>query len=295
MSRTLSLALVQHACTEDRADNLARTVAGIRDARARGARLILLQELHRGVYFCQTEDKHRFDEAESIPGPTTEALASLARELGCVIVSSLFERRAPGLYHNTAVVLDSDGCIAGRYRKMHIPDDPGYYEKYYFTPGDQGFTPIDTSLGRLGVMVCWDQWYPEGARLMALAGAEMLLFPTAIGWDPRDSAEEKTRQRDAWMTIQRAHAVANGLPVAVCNRSGDEPDPSGQSPGIRFWGSSFVAGPQGEILAQAADNAASVLVVELDLGRTEDVRRAWPFLRDRRVDAYQNLTRRFAD
>lgn len=295
MSRTLSLALVQHACTEDRADNLARTVAGIRDAHARGARLILLQELHRGVYFCQTEDKHRFDEAESIPGPTTEALGALARELGCVIVSSLFERRAPGLYHNTAVVLDSDGCIAGRYRKMHIPDDPGYYEKYYFTPGDQGFTPIDTSLGRLGVMVCWDQWYPEGARLMALAGADMLLFPTAIGWDPRDSAEEKTRQRDAWMTIQRAHAVANGLPVAVCNRSGDEPDPSGQSPGIRFWGSSFVAGPQGEILAQAADNAASVLVVELDLGRTEDVRRAWPFLRDRRVDAYQNLTRRFAD
>lgn len=295
MSRTLSLALVQHACTEDRADNLARTVAGIRDAHARGARLILLQELHRGVYFCQTEDKHRFDEAESIPGPTTEALGALARELGCVIVSSLFERRAPGLYHNTAVVLDSDGRIAGRYRKMHIPDDPGYYEKYYFTPGDQGFTPIDTSLGRLGVMVCWDQWYPEGARLMALAGAEMLLFPTAIGWDPRDSAEEKTRQRDAWITIQRAHAVANGLPVAVCNRSGDEPDPSGQSPGIRFWGSSFVAGPQGEILAQAADNAASVLVVELDLGRTEDVRRAWPFLRDRRVDAYQNLTRRFAD
>lgn len=295
MSRTLSLALVQHACTEDRADNLARTVAGIRDAHARGARLILLQELHRGVYFCQTEDKHRFDEAESIPGPTTEALGALARELGCVIVSSLFERRAPGLYHNTAVVLDSDGCIAGRYRKMHIPDDPGYYEKYYFTPGDQGFMPIDTSLGRLGVMVCWDQWYPEGARLMALAGAEMLLFPTAIGWDPRDSAEEKTRQRDAWMTIQRAHAVANGLPVAVCNRSGDEPDPSGQSPGIRFWGSSFVAGPQGEILAQAADNTASVLVVELDLGRTEDVRRAWPFLRDRRVDAYQNLTRRFAD
>lgn len=295
MSRTLSLALVQHACTEDRADNLARTVAGVRDAHARGARLILLQELHRGVYFCQTEDKHRFDEAESIPGPTTEALGALARELGCVIVSSLFERRAPGLYHNTAVVLDSDGCIAGRYRKMHIPDDPGYYEKYYFTPGDQGFTPIDTSLGRLGVMVCWDQWYPEGARLMALAGAEMLLFPTAIGWDPRDSAEEKTRQRDAWITIQRAHAVANGLPVAVCNRSGDEPDPSGQSPGIRFWGSSFVAGPQGEVLAQAADNAASVLVVELDLGRTEDVRRAWPFLRDRRVDAYQNLTRRFAD
>lgn len=295
MSRTLSLALVQHACTEDRADNLARTVAGIRDAHARGARLILLQELHRGVYFCQTEDKHRFDEAESIPGPTTEALGALARELGCVIVSSLFERRAPGLYHNTAVVLDSDGCIAGRYRKMHIPDDPGYYEKYYFTPGDQGFTPIDTSLGRLGVMVCWDQWYPEGARLMALAGAEMLLFPTAIGWDPRDSTQEKTRQRDAWITIQRAHAVANGLPVAVCNRSGDEPDPSGQSPGIRFWGSSFVAGPQGEILAQAADNAASVLVVELDLGRTEDVRRAWPFLRDRRVDAYQNLTRRFAD
>ncbi len=294
MSRTLSIALVQHACTEDRADNLARTITGIRKAHARGARLMLLQELHRGVYFCQTEESRRFDEAESIPGPTTDALGSLARELGCVIVASLFERRAPGLYHNTAVVLDSDGSIAGRYRKMHIPDDPGYYEKYYFTPGDQGFTPIDTSLGRLGVMVCWDQWYPEGARLMALAGAEILLFPTAIGWDPRDPSEEKARQRDAWITIQRSHAVANGLPVAVCNRTGTESDTSGQSPGIEFWGSSFVAGPQGEILVQAADTA-TVLNVELDLGRTETVRRAWPFLRDRRVDAYQNITRRFAD
>ena len=295
MSRSIILGLVQHACTEDRAENMARTVAGIREAHARGARLILLQELHRGVYFCQTEDNRRFDEAESIPGPATEALGALARELGCVIVASLFERRAPGLYHNTAVVLDSDGAIAGRYRKMHIPDDPGYYEKYYFTPGDQGFTPIDTSLGRLGVMVCWDQWYPEGARLMALAGAEILLYPTAIGWDPRDADDEKARQRDAWMTIQRAHAIANGLPVAVCNRTGTEPDPSGQLPGIAFWGSSFVAGPQGEILAQAANDKASVLVAEVNLARTESVRRAWPFLRDRRIDAYQNLTRRLAD
>lgn len=295
MSRSIILGLVQHACSEDRADNMARTVAGIREAHARGARLILLQELHRGVYFCQTEDNRRFDEAESIPGPATEALGALARELGCVIVASLFERRAPGLYHNTAVVLDSDGAIAGRYRKMHIPDDPGYYEKYYFTPGDQGFTPIDTSLGRLGVMVCWDQWYPEGARLMALSGADILLYPTAIGWDPRDADDEKARQHDAWMTIQRAHAVANGLPVAVCNRTGTETDPSGQSPGIAFWGSSFVAGPQGEILAQAADNKASVLVAEVNLARTESVRRAWPFLRDRRIDAYQNLTRRLAD
>lgn len=295
MSRSIILGLVQHACTEDRAENMARTVAGIREAHARGARLILLQELHRGVYFCQTEEARRFDEAESIPGPATEALGALARELGCVIVASLFERRAPGLYHNTAVVLDSAGAIAGRYRKMHIPDDPGYYEKYYFTPGDQGFTPIDTSLGRLGVMVCWDQWYPEGARLMALSGADILLYPTAIGWDPRDADDEKARQRDAWMTIQRAHAVANGLPVAVCNRTGTEPDPSGQSQGIAFWGSSFVAGPQGEILAQAADDKPAVLVVEVNLTRTEDVRRAWPFLRDRRIDAYQNLTRRLAD
>jgi N-carbamoylputrescine amidase len=295
MSRLVNLGLVQHACTEDRADNLARTVAGVREAHACGARLILLQELHRGVYFCQTEEARRFDEAESIPGPTTEALGALARELGCVIVSSIFERRAPGLYHNTAVVLDRDGSIAGSYRKMHIPDDPGYYEKYYFTPGDRGFTPIDTSLGRLGVMVCWDQWYPEGARLMALAGAEILLYPTAIGWDPRDPDPEKKRQRDAWMTIQCAHAVANGLPVAVCNRTGLEPDPSGQSPGIAFWGSSFVAGPQGEILAQAAADEPSVMVVELDLARTETVRRAWPFLRDRRVDAYGDITRRLSD
>lgn len=295
MSRSIILGLVQHACTEDRADNMARTVAGIREAHARGARLMLLQELHRGVYFCQTEEARRFDEAESIPGPGTEALGALARELGCVIVASLFERRAPGLYHNTAVVLDSNGAIAGRYRKMHIPDDPGYYEKYYFTPGDQGFTPVDTSLGRLGVMVCWDQWYPEGARLMALAGADILLYPTAIGWDPRDADDEKARQRDAWMTIQRAHAVANGLPVAVCNRTGTEPDPSGQTPGIAFWGSSFVAGPQGEILAQAANDKPSVLVAEVNLARTENVRRAWPFLRDRRIDAYQNLTRRLAD
>lgn len=295
MSRSINLGLVQHACTEDHAGNMARTVAGIREAHAGGARLMLLQELHRGLYFCQTEDARRFDEAESIPGATTEALGALARELGSVIVASLFERRAPGLYHNTAVVLDSDGAIAGRYRKMHIPDDPGYYEKYYFTPGDQGFTPIDTSLGRLGVMICWDQWYPEGARLMALAGAEILLYPTAIGWDSRDASDEKSRQRDAWTTIQRSHAIANGLPVVVCNRVGLEPDPSGQTSGIEFWGSSFICGPQGEMLAQAATDKASVLVAEVNLARTESVRRAWPFLRDRRIDAYRNLTRRLAD
>jgi N-carbamoylputrescine amidase len=293
MTDTLNIGLIQQACGENRAQNLAATVSGIRAAAARGAQLVLLEELHTGVYFCQTEDPQRFDQAETIPGPTTEELGALAKELGVVIVASLFERRAAGLYHNTAVVLERDGVIAGRYRKMHIPDDPGYYEKFYFTPGDLGFTPIQTSVGVLGVLVCWDQWYPEAARLMALNGAELLLYPTAIGWDPRDAEPERARQREAWLTIQRAHAVANGLPVIVCNRIGTEPDPSGQSPGIRFWGSSFVAGPQGELLAQAATDAAEVLVVALDRARTEKVRRVWPFLRDRRIDAYQDLPKRY--
>jgi len=292
MKRNLKVGLVQQSCGEDRTANLTATVRGIRDAQARGAELVLLQELHTGVYFCQVEDTRRFDQAETIPGPTTEELGRLARELGVVIVSSLFERRAPGLYHNTAVVLDSDGSIAGCYRKMHIPDDPGFYEKFYFTPGDLGFTPIDTRVGRLGVLVCWDQWYPEAARLMALAGSELLLYPTAIGWDPRDGDAEQARQREAWITVQRAHAVANGLPVLVCNRAGHEPDPSGAGPGIRFWGSSFVAGPQGEILAEAGDDPA-VLVAEIDLNRTEQVRRLWPFLRDRRIDAYADLLKRY--
>ena len=293
MQTTLKVGLVQQTCTEDRAHNYAASIAGIREAVRQGAQLVLLQELHAGVYFCQTEDTQRFDQAEPIPGPTTETLAALAKELGVVIVASVFERRAPGVYHNTAVVLERDGSIAGTYRKMHIPDDPGFSEKFYFTPGDQGFAPIDTSVGKLGVLVCWDQWYPEAARLMAMHGAELLLYPTAIGWDPRDDESEKHRQRDAWTTIQRAHAVANGLPVVVANRVGHEPDPSGRSPGIEFWGSSFVVGPQGEFLAQAGSNEPKVLVTEVSRKRTEDVRRIWPFFRDRRIDAYQDLTRRY--
>jgi len=293
MKRPLNVGLVQQACSEDRAANLAASVAGVRAAHAQGARLVLLQELHAGVYFCQTEDTARFDQAEAIPGPSTDELGALARELGIVIVASLFERRAAGLYHNTAVVLEHDGTIAGRYRKMHIPDDPGFYEKFYFTPGDLGFAPIDTSVGRLGVLVCWDQWYPEAARLMALAGAELLLYPTAIGWDPRDGEAEQARQREAWITVQRAHAIANGLPVVVANRVGLEPDPSGSSKGIRFWGSSFIAGPQGEILAEAGRDQPTVLVHEIDLEHTESVRRIWPFLRDRRIDAYADLVKRY--
>lgn len=295
MNPSLKVGLVQQACTEDSTHNLATTVRGIRQAAAEGARLVLLQELHAGVYFCQTADTRRFDQAETIPGPTTNTLANIARELGIVIVSSVFERRAPGLHHNTAVVLDSDGRIAGQYRKMHIPDDPGFYEKFYFTPGDQGFMPIDTCVGRLGVLVCWDQWYPEAARLMALRGAQLLLYPTAIGWDPRDTSIEQARQRDSWITIQRAHAIANGLPVMACNRVGHEADPSGQSAGIQFWGSSFVAGPQGEILAEAPSATAAVLVADIDMTRSENVRRIWPFLRDRRIDAYDDLLKRYAD
>ncbi len=288
-------ALGQHPCGVDPRENLARTEAGIRESAGGGANLVLLQELHRTPYPCQQEDPAVFDLAEPVPGPTTDRLGELARELGVVIVGSVFERRTAGLYHNTAVVLDSDGRLAGRYRKMHIPDDPGYYEKFYFTPGDTGFEPVDTSVGRLGVLVCWDQWFPEAARLMALAGAEVLLYPTAIGWAPEDDTDEQERQRDAWITVQRAHAVANGLPVLACNRCGTEPDPAGQGGGARFWGSSFAAGPQGEILARAGADAAEVLITELDLRRTDTVRRMWPFLRDRRVDAYGDLLRRFRD
>jgi N-carbamoylputrescine amidase len=290
----IKIALVQQGLREDRDANIAASVASIRNAAANGARLVVLQELHTGSYFCQTEETACFDLAETIPGPSTELFGALAGELGVVIVASLFERRAPGLYHNTAVVLDSDGSIAGKYRKMHIPDDPGFYEKFYFTPGDLGFEPIQTSVGRLGVLVCWDQWYPEAARLMALAGAEMLIYPTAIGWDPRDDQAEQQRQLDAWVTVQRSHAVANGIPVLCSNRVGFEADPSGAGAGIRFWGSSFAVGPQGEFLARGGEDE-ELLVVELDRGRSEEVRRIWPFLRDRRIDAYGDILRRYRD
>ncbi len=293
-AREVAVAALQHPCGEELEANLATTCGMIREAAGRGAQLIVLQELHRSRYFCQTEDTGCFDLAEPIPGPTTEVLGALAAELGVVIVASLFERRAAGVYHNTAVVLDADGRIAGRYRKMHIPDDPGFYEKFYFTPGDLGFTPIQTRVGRLGVLVCWDQWFPEAARLMAMAGAEVLIYPTAIGWDMRDDAAERGRQRDAWVTIQRAHAVANGVPVIVCNRVGHEPDPSGCSEGIRFWGRSFVAGPQGEELAVAGEETTT-LEVTLDLARGESVRRIWPYLRDRRIDHYQDLLKILRD
>jgi N-carbamoylputrescine amidase len=278
-----------------RAANLAAIEAGAEHAAAAGASLLLLQELHNGPYFCQHEQVDEFDRAEPIPGPSSERIGALARRLGLVIVASLFERRAAGLYHNTAVVFERDGALLGRYRKMHIPDDPGFLEKFYFTPGDLGFHPIDTSVGRLGVLVCWDQWYPEGARLMALAGADLLLYPTAIGWDPRDTAEEKARQREAWITVQRAHAVANGLPVLAVNRVGFEPSPVDATQGIQFWGSSFVAGPQGEFLAQAGAEAPELLLATIDRARSEAVRRIWPFLRDRRIDAYGDLLKRFRD
>jgi len=294
-STKLSVALVQHPCGDDLSANLTEVLKGINNAADQGAQLILLQELHNSRYFCQCESAEQFDLAESIPGPSSERLATTARDRGVVIVASLFERRTAGLYHNTAVVFDTDGFIAGSYRKMHIPDDPGYYEKYYFTPGDLGFAPIQTSLGKLGVLVCWDQWYPEAARLMALAGAELLLYPTAIGWTVTEEAGEMQRQHDAWLTVQRAHAIANGLPLMVCNRTGLEPDPSGQLPGLMFWGSSFVCGPQGEILAQATTDEPAVIVCQLDMGRSEVVRRNWPFLRDRRIDAYNNLLKRFID
>jgi len=293
--KTLKVGLVQQSCITDRARNLAESIKGIREAAKQGAKLVMLQELHTGPYFCQTEDTKVFDLAESIPGPSTQELGAVAKELGVVIVASLFERRAPGIYHNTAAVLEQDGTLAGIYRKMHIPDDPGYYEKFYFTPGDLGFHPIRTSVGKLGVLVCWDQWYPEGARLMALAGADLLLYPTAIGWVEEDDAAEQARQRDAWITIQRAHAVANGLPVMVCNRIGFEKDPAEIGSGINFWGSSFVAGPQGEILTQADSKSAAVLTADIDLGRSEAVRRIWPYLRDRRIDAYGDILKRYRD
>lgn len=293
-SHELTVGLIQQARTGDRASNQSNLDAAIREAAARGARLILLQELHDSLYFCQTEETAQFDLAEPIPGPSSERLGRLAAELRVVIVASLFERRAPGLYHNTAVVLDSDGRLAGRYRKMHIPDDPGYYEKFYFTPGDLGFRPVETSLGRLGVLVCWDQWYPEAARLMAMAGAEFLLYPTAIGWNPADTADEQQRQLDAWITIQRAHAVANGLPLLTANRVGFEADPSRQTGGAQFWGHSMICGPQGEILAQAGTEEA-ILTAVIDRRRTEDVRRIWPFFRDRRIDAYGALLKRYDD
>ena len=292
-TKTLTVALVQHPCDADRRTNRETIEGGLREAARSGARLALLQELHDTPYFCQIEDPQRFDLAEPIPGPRSEELAALARELGLVIVASLFEKRAPGLYHNTAVVFDDDGRLAGRYRKMHIPDDPGYYEKFYFTPGDLGFQPVDTAVGRLGVLVCWDQWFPEAARLMALAGAELLLYPTAIGWDPRDEEDEKARQLDAWRTVQRGHAIANGLPLLCCNRIGTETAPDGNS--IDFWGHSFIAGPQGEVLAEAPPDDPMVLIENIDLGRSETVRRIWPFLRDRRIDAYGDLLRRFRD
>lgn len=293
--KTLKVALLQETDRGSRDANLDAIEAGLRDAAQAGAELVLLQELHNGPYFCQHESVDVFDQAESIPGPSTERIGKLAQELKLVVVASLFERRAAGLYHNTAVVFDRSAKVAGVYRKMHIPDDPGFYEKFYFTPGDLGFEPIDTSVGRLGVLVCWDQWYPEAARLMALAGAELLFYPTAIGWDPTDTQDEKDRQRDAWITVQRAHAVANGLPMLSCNRTGFEKDPTGAGSGIQFWGSSFVTGPQGEFLAQARVDGRELLLADVDLGRSEDVRRIWPFLRDRRIDAYADLLRRFRD
>ncbi len=291
----LKVALVQQSNSDNAQENMAKSIAGIRDAASQGAKLVVLQELHRSLYFCQTEDVDVFDLAETIPGPSTDTLGALAKELNVVIVSSLFEKRATGLYHNTAVVLETDGSIAGKYRKMHIPDNPGFYEKFYFTPGDLGFQPIQTSVGKLGVLVCWDQWFPEAARLMAMAGAEILIYPTAIGWDPRDDKDEQTRQKDAWVISQRAHAVANGLPVISCNRVGHESDPSAQSEGIQFWGNSFIAGPQGEILAHANNSDEQLLVVELDQQRSENIRRIWPYLRDRRIDHYQDLTKIYRD
>lgn len=297
----MRVAVIQQKNSTDLQANLDHSLALIREAADKGAELVLLQELHRSLYFCQTEDTAVFDLAETIPGPSTETLGALAKELGIVIVGSLFEKRATGLYHNTAVVLEKDGSLAGIYRKMHIPDDPGFYEKFYFTPGDadfndgrSGFSPIETSVGKLGLLVCWDQWYPEAARLMALAGADLLLYPTAIGWDPSDDDGEKSRQLNAWITIQRAHGIANGLPVLVANRTGFEQSPVDET-GIQFWGNSFVCGPQGEFLAQADNDNEQVLLADVDMQRSESVRRIWPYLRDRRVDAYQDLSKRYRD
>ena len=293
--RKIKVGIIQQANTADLRTNLMNLAHSIEACAAHGAQLVVLQELHNSLYFCQTENTQLFVLAEPIPGPSTGFYSELAAANHIVLVTSLFEKRAPGLYHNTAVVFDRDGSIAGKYRKMHIPDDPAYYEKFYFTPGDLGFEPIQTSLGKLGVLVCWDQWYPEAARLMALRGAEILIYPTAIGWESTDTDDEKARQLGAWIISQRGHAVANGLPVVSVNRVGHEPDPSGQTNGILFWGNSFVAGPQGELLAQASNDRPENLVVEVDLERSENVRRWWPFLRDRRIDAYEGIVKRFLD
>lgn len=290
----MKVGIIQQANSSDREENVQRLQQKIRQLAQDGAELIVMQELHNGLYFCQTEDTTIFDQAESIPGPSTDSFGRLASELGVVMVLSLFEKRAAGLYHNTAAVIEKDGTIAGKYRKMHIPDDPAYYEKFYFTPGDMGFHPIETSVGKLGVLVCWDQWYPEAARLMALSGAELLIYPTAIGWESSDPEEEKQRQLEAWVTLQRGHAVANGLPVIAVNRTGFEPDPSGLTNGIHFWGNSFVCGPQGEFLYRANSEEA-VRIIEIDKKRTENVRRWWPFFRDRRIDEYGELTKRWID
>jgi N-carbamoylputrescine amidase len=292
---SLKIGVVQHACTRDIESNIQQSIAGIQRCAAEGAALVILQELHAGVYFCQSEDTTQFELAEPVPGPVSDRFAEAARANGVVLVSSLFEKRAPGLYHNTAVVFERDGSIAGKYRKMHIPDDPAYYEKFYFTPGDLGFEPVQTSVGKLGVLVCWDQWYPEAARLMALAGAEVLIYPTAIGWESTDTAEEKERQFSAWQTIQRGHAIANGLPLVAVNRVGHEPDWTGATHGIQFWGQSFVAGPQGELLYTAPTDEPCHAVVTIDKRRTEEVRRIWPFFRDRRIDAYGGLVKRYLD
>ena len=291
----IRIGLLQLHNVADVETNIKHIAEHVNDLAKRGVQLVVLQELHNSLYFCQVEDVNNFDLAETIPGPSTELYAKLAKELGIVLVTSLFEKRAPGLYHNTAVVFEKDGTIAGKYRKMHIPDDPAYYEKFYFTPGDLGFKPIQTSIGKLGVLVCWDQWYPEAARLMAMQGAEILIYPTAIGYAKSDTKEEQQRQREAWTTVMRGHAVANGLPVVAVNRVGFEPDPSKQTEGIEFWGSSFVAGPQGEIHYQACDNDEESVVIDIDLDHSEDVRRWWPFLRDRRIEAYGDITKRFID
>ncbi len=291
----LKVGIVQQTCSIDKQDNINKSIAGIKKCASQGAKLIVLQELHCGIYFCQAEETSMFDLAEPLPGPSYNQFSIIAQELNIVLVTSLFEKRAPGIYHNTAVVFDKDGSEAGRYRKMHIPDDPAYYEKFYFTESDMGFNPIQTSLGKLGVLICWDQWYPEAARLMAMAGAEILIYPTAIGYESSDTDAEKTRQRDAWIITQRAHAVANGLPVVSVNRTGYEPDWTGVTKGIQFWGSSFVAGPQGEILWQANQSEELNHVIEIDRARTEDVRRIWPFFRDRRIDAYKDITKRYID
>jgi len=293
--KELKVGFLQQHNTADIVKNIERLCDGIRDLASRGAELIVLQELHNSLYFCQVESVDNFNLAESIPGPSTQIYGSLAKELGVVIVASLFERRASGLYHNTAVVFDKDGSIAGKYRKMHIPDDPAYYEKFYFTPGDLGFRPIQTSVGKLGVLVCWDQWYPEAARLMALQGAELLIYPTAIGYESSDTTDEQQRQRNAWQTVMRGHAVANGLPVVAVNRVGHEPDPSGQTNGIQFWGTSFVCGPQGELYYEASTDEEESVIVAVDMHHSEQVRRWWPFLRDRRIDSYAEIVKRYID